>query len=111
MSKLQRQIYNLISTGEVPAIYETDGIEIQNKPLLVKFFTPDAQWTWYAWEAEVFDTNDVKFFGLVDGHTLEMGYFLLSQLDDIRGHLGLPVEIDQFPNQIEYKQALNRLIK
>ncbi len=38
---------------------------------LVKFFTPDSSWTWYATE---FDGDDI-FFGLVDGFELEFGTF------------------------------------
>ena len=56
----------------------------------VKFFTPDAQWTWYATE---FDGEDV-FFGLVDGFEKEIGYFTLYELKKIRGALGLPIERD-----------------
>ena len=58
----------------------------------VKFFTPDSSWTWYASE---FDGDDL-FFGLVDGIEPELGYFSLSELQGIRGKLGLPVERDRF---------------
>ncbi len=36
----------------------------------VKFFTPDAQWTWYVSE---FDGEDL-FFGLVIGLDIELGW-------------------------------------
>lgn len=58
----------------------------------VKFFTPDAQWTWYAYE---FDGKDV-FFGYVKGIENELGTFSLSELQKIRGRLGLSVERDKF---------------
>jgi hypothetical protein len=58
----------------------------------VKFFTPDANWTWYASE---FDGQDI-FFGLVDGFEQELGYFSLRELQGIRGKLGLPVERDLY---------------
>ena len=57
-----------------------------------KFFTPDAHWTWYATE---FDGDDT-FFGYVVGDFPELGYFCLSELERIRGCLGLPVERDRF---------------
>lgn len=57
-----------------------------------KFFTPDSSWTWYASE---FDGEDI-FYGLVDGHDLEFGYFSLRELHGVRGHLGLPIERDRF---------------
>ena len=58
----------------------------------VKFFTPDSSWTWYATE---FDGEDT-FFGLVEGHCKELGYFSLSELQSVHGALGLPVERDMY---------------
>ena len=58
----------------------------------VKFFTPDSSWTWWATE---FDGEDT-FFGLVDGHEREFGYFNLSELEAARGPMGLAVERDLY---------------
>jgi hypothetical protein len=58
----------------------------------VKFFTPDANWTWYASE---FDGEDL-FFGLVIGYEIEFGYFSLSELEETRGPFNLPIERDRF---------------
>lgn len=57
---------------------------------IVKFFTPDSNWTWYASE---FDGED-RFFGLVAGFDVELGYFLPSELQSARGPLGLAIEHD-----------------
>lgn len=57
----------------------------------VKFFTPDASWTWYATE---FDPTDRIFFGLVVGYEAELGNFGLDELQEIRGPRGLPIERD-----------------
>ena len=57
---------------------------------LVKFFTPAGGWTWYARE---FDGEDI-FFGFVIGFEPEFGYFSLSELESVRGPLGLPIERD-----------------
>jgi len=59
---------------------------------VVKLFTPDSSWSWYASE---FDGEDL-FFGLVDGFEKEVGYFRLSELQQIRGKLALPVERDRY---------------
>lgn len=76
---------------QLPPLYSTEeqgwGAIAQ-----VKFFTPDAGWTWYASE---FDGQDT-FFGLVNGLELELGYFSLAELLEIRGQLGLPVERDRY---------------
>jgi hypothetical protein len=58
----------------------------------VKLFTPDSNWTWYATE---FDGKDL-FFGLVDGFEKELGYFSLSELQNVTGPLGLKIERDLY---------------
>ena len=74
----------------LPPLYSTEN---KTNPLLrVKFFTPDANWTWYAIE---FDGDDL-FFGLVIGLETELGYFRLSELQEVRGPLNLPIERDLY---------------
>ena len=65
----------------------------QPNPLaLCKFFTPDSSWTWYVVE---FDGDDICY-GLVDGLDVEFSTFRISELEAVRGHLGLPVERDLY---------------
>jgi DUF2958 family protein len=59
----------------------------------VKFFTPEGAWTWYVTEGSAED-DDVLMFGYVVAIVPEWGYFLLSELESVRGHLGLPIERD-----------------
>jgi hypothetical protein len=56
----------------------------------LKLFTPDSSWTWYVTE---FDGEDLMY-GLVDGHEKELGYFSLSEMQAVRGPLGLAIERD-----------------
>ena len=70
---------------------------------VVKFFTPDSNWTWYATE---FDGEDT-FFGLVEGIEKELGYFRLSELKSIRGTLGLPIERDLYFKPKTLKELMN----
>lgn len=71
---------------QIPAFGVTDN---DPDPIAyVKFFTPDSGWYWYATE---FDGQDT-LFGLVFGHYVELGSFSLSELEELRGPLGLPVE-------------------
>ncbi|MBZ0308581.1 MAG: DUF2958 domain-containing protein [Anaerolineae bacterium] len=58
----------------------------------VKLFTPDANWTWYPTE---FDGDDLCF-GLVSGFEVELGYFSITELESVRGGMGLPVERDLY---------------
>ena len=76
--------------GKLPPLYSTE--KDKDPTAVVKFFTPDSNWTWYATE---FDGED-RFFGLVDGFDKELGYFSLSELASARGPLGLPIERDRW---------------
>lgn len=75
----------------LPKLYENEELGLE-APVHVKFFTPDSGWTWYASE---FDGEDT-FFGLVIGFEIELGYFSLSELEQGRGPLGLPIERDLY---------------
>ena len=75
--------------NKLPKLYECEEQGL-NALAQVKFFTPDSNWTWYASE---FDGKDT-FFGLVSGFEVELGYFSLSELQSLRGPLGLPIERD-----------------
>jgi hypothetical protein len=73
----------------LPRLYANEelGMDAQAQ---VKFFTPDSDWTWYASE---FDGEDI-FFGLVSGFEVELGYFSLKELQEVRGPMGLQIERD-----------------
>jgi hypothetical protein len=82
----------------------------KSDPVVVKYFTPDANATWYILEgtpildhpacSESDVIPDWYMYGLCDtGQGFrEYGDILLSQLQSIRGRLGLPVERDQYYN-------------
>ena len=57
-----------------------------------KLFTPAAGWSWYV---TAHDGDDL-LFGLVDGLEKELGYFRLSELQEVRGPFGLPIERDLY---------------
>jgi hypothetical protein len=73
----------------LPELYANEEVGLAAQAL-VKYFTPDSNWTWYASE---FNGDDI-FFGLVIGFEAEFGYFCLSELESVRGPLGLPIERD-----------------
>ena len=75
---------------KLPPLGSTDRLPHDQIVVQAKFFTPDSSWSWYAVE---FDGVDA-FFGLVVGLEIEAGYFLLSELESVRGPLGLPIERD-----------------
>lgn len=57
--------------------------------VLVKYFHPFCSWTWYGYE---FDGED-QFFGLVAGNENELGYFSLSEMEQVKVR-GLGMERD-----------------
>jgi len=79
----------------LPPLYSQD--EVEDPVCNLKFFTPDAGWTWHLVEGPEQEDGHRLFFSKVispmcpDG---ELGYVLLSQLKQVRGGLGLPVERD-----------------
>ena len=75
---------------KIPPLY-AQGKKGDQAVAWIKFFTPDANWAWYATE---YDPIAEMFFGLVVGQEAEIGYFSLADLASIRGQFGLPVERD-----------------
>jgi len=68
--------------------------------------SPAAYPTWYGVE---FDGQDT-FYGLVIGHEMELGYFSLAELEQVRGPWSLPVERDLYfePTILEDLKALHQ---
>ena len=85
----------------LPKLYEQDGKGL-NAIVYIKFFTPDSNWTWYVME---FDGKDL-FFGLVDGFEKELGYFSLSELQSVKGSLGLKIERDLYFKPTKLKNLI-----
>jgi hypothetical protein len=74
----------------IPNLYETE--DVKDPICHIKLFTPDSNWTWYIIEISKDDNNTC--FGYVVGHEAELGYFSLSEIEEVRGSLGLAVERD-----------------
>lgn len=96
----------------LPSIYATDKIPLENKLVICKFFTPDSNWSWYVFEGEPVkdeeekETGDFYFFGMVHGFEREAGYFILSELAQVRGLLGLPIERDRSVFKVSYGELM-----
>jgi hypothetical protein len=83
-----------------------------DQPIIVKLFAPWAAATWYIVTGTPLDTvngepckpdkaQDWHLFGfcnLGDDQCAELGYVLLSQLEELRGFAGLKVERDLYFN-------------
>tara|TARA_R100000501_G_C2562061_1_gene72305 strand:+ start:277 stop:594 length:318 start_codon:yes stop_codon:yes gene_type:complete len=94
----------------LPALYSTNNSKRQGKTtaqtFICKFFDPCGSWTWYVVEGSEQENGDWLFYGLVDGHEKEWGYFLLSELESVKGPLGIGIERDiYFENEEVAKYA------
>ena len=93
ITKAQRA--RLLANGRAQREAQERGEQLDPSPV-VKLFTPDAQATWLLTELSPVDPNIA--FGLCDlgmGFP-ELGYVSLTEISEIRGPLGLPVERDRF---------------
>jgi len=91
--------------ARLPALYSQDG----NQDLIVhlKFFTPDSNWTWFVTEGSE-DEEDFRFFGYVIGFEEEWGYFVLSELESVRGPLRLAIERDLYFRPAPFSETLKQ---
>jgi hypothetical protein len=74
---------------KIPDLYAQDG-KGGKTIAFARYFSPDGNWSWHVTEYDREDT----FFGLVDGHFKELGYFSLAELEELTGPMGLPIERD-----------------
>jgi len=66
-----------------------------------KCFSPDGSFSWFITEGSPVrskdnDVVDYILYGLVDGQFKELGYFRLSELENVNGPMGLPIERDLY---------------
>lgn len=76
--------------SKLPALYSQENTD--DPKVICKFFAVFTSWAWYAIE---FDGKDT-FFGYVAGDYPELGYFSLSELQNLKGPLGLRIERDMY---------------
>ena len=82
---------------KLPALYSQE--EVSDPLVVVKYFTPDSSWTWLIIEGSKQEDGDWLFFCKASSHLCpegELGYVSLSELEQLRGALGLPVERDLY---------------
>ena len=96
MKLLTKDIHErLLKNGLIRASFnEAEDTEPDFLPV-VKLFTPDGQCTWLLIELDP-EEPDIAF-GLCDlgMGCPELGYLSISELESVRGRLGLPVERDR----------------
>ena len=76
--------------AKMPKLYSQENVA--DPMVWAKFFHPFSNWTWYATE---YDPEQRLFFGLVRGHEDELGYFSLTELEEVKVR-GLGIERDLY---------------
>lgn len=89
---------------KIPKLYETEDVSDEEKEVVCKFFDPFSNWTWYVIEGEEQD-GDWIFFGLVEGHEKELGYFSLNELESIRINGRQRIERDKYFDKCRLKDV------
>jgi hypothetical protein len=89
--------------AQLPPLYSQE--KNKDPTVYVKFFCPWSNWTWFATEGEQ-DAGDFRFFGYVCGHEEEWGYFVLSEMEEIRGRGGLTIERDLYFKPGPFSQVI-----
>jgi hypothetical protein len=77
---------------QLPKLYATEHVKPADKVSVVRLYTPDSSWIWHVVE---FDGKDT-LYGFVIGLEAEWGYISLSELQSVRGPLGLRIERDLY---------------
>lgn len=67
----------------------------ENPDIIVKFFNPCGRGTWFITEGEKQANGDWLLFGLCCIQEPELGYVLLSELENLRLPYGLSIERDR----------------
>jgi len=96
-----------LMTKELEKIFEQYPIGSQdglggNAKVIAKFFNPVGAGTWLIIEAEKTKNGDYEMFGychLGDDEMAELGYVMLSQLEELKLPFGLTIERDLYMNK------------
>ena len=65
--------------------------DLDNQDIVAKFFNPMGSWTWYL--MNLHEDKDYAW-GIVDGNAVEMGSWLMSDLQNQKLPFGLGIERD-----------------
>ena len=80
----------------LPALYSTENVHPDEKEIIVRFFNPLGNQSWEICEGDETEDGDWRLFGKCDlgfGYP-ELGYVMLSELEDLSVGLGLTIERD-----------------
>ena len=77
-----------------------------SQKVVAKFFDPVGSWTWYLMNK---DPESGYFCVIVDGMAVEMGSFMIEELQDLELPMGLGIERDTSFESITAKELWTEL--
>ena len=79
----------------LPPLYKTQGTPLEQKEIIVRFFNPLGNQSWEIFEGDQ-EGDDWRLFGNCDlgFGSPELGYVMLSELEELSIGLGLGIERD-----------------
>ena len=89
----------------LPPLYSQEKAETPT--VYARFFTADSNWTWFVTEGSE-QEDDFLCFGYVIGLEEEWGYFLISELESVRGPLGLSIERDLHFRPAPFREVIKQ---
>jgi hypothetical protein len=75
--------------------------------VVAKFFDPSGSWSWFVMNQDPEDPD--YLWGIVKGFEVEMGSFSLSELESVKGALGLGIERDLYFTPIPAREIWEKL--
>jgi hypothetical protein len=79
---------------------------LKERKCFAKYFTPWANWRWYGFQ---YYKELKQFYGIVSSPIVpegEWGYFMISDIADIVGPLGMKVERDLYSTPLSYEDVM-----
>ena len=85
----------------IPKMYSDENTKLEEKVVYAKLFTPDSNWTWWILE---YDKTEKICFAMVHGLENELGYVSITELEEVKGPMGLKVERDLHFTPTKYSE-------
>ena len=84
---------------QFPPHKATETVPMGERKVIAKYFHVFSSWTWYAIE---YDAEAREFFGVVKGQETELGYFSLTEMEQLKTG-GIGMERDLYFGQPKVK--------
>ena len=90
----------------IPPLYSQENKKPEDVMVMAHYFTPMGNMDWYATE---YNPEEKLFFGWVNGEFPELGYFSLSEFEEVNAHSYVPkIERDMHWTPVSLKEVMDK---